>query len=343
MFSRLDPVGSQAMADITFDFKIISPDKKVVLEQKELAFYRGELPEGKLLIPRDVLDIAFDEAEPFGAYHIEALFYEKVSKRQYLAKTEIELIPFVQPESFSSEEAYSDWVMQYYQKPDPVRSFAGILYYVESDTEWIRDNLMTLAFHRKIFLDTPFLWDYYGQLYRTASTKDKKKMLLVAAVIQCKEKESFDTVVDDDFQEFYRMAKTISIPDTAQQITSGVQLDILWAEFFASGTYEPIRRIVSALALEKYEEVLEKVKNNEIEMSEEVEKQVMLGAVYGAAEWSLISNCVQFDLVYQYCQTIYEREVLDPEVKESLGFILAVAERKRQEQAKEKEPPKANH
>lgn len=336
MFSRVEPAGSQKEVDITFDLKIISSNQKVSLEQKGISFYRGKVPDGTLLIPQEVLEIAFDEAESFGSYQIEAIFSENVSRRTCQATTEIELIPYTAPEPFVSDEAYSDWIMQYYQHPDPIRSFAGILYSVKTDPEWIQDNLMTLAFHRRIFLDNPFLWDYYGQLYQTVPREDKKKMLLVAAVTDCKEKQAFEAAIKGDLKSFYQQAKETAIPDTSQSITSAVQLDVLWAEFLASGTYEPVRRITSALALKKYEEVLEKIKKKErTEFADDLEHQVMLGAVFGAARWSLLSNCMQFDRVLQYCRTIYERESLEPEVKESLGTILAVVYQEKQEQERE--------
>ena len=342
MFSRVHPVASQTKVDIIFDLKLISPDGKISLDEKSLSFYKGSLKDNKLIMPDNVSDMAFDKMDSLGKYQIETVFHEAVSKRTYKTSVEIELIEFKEPEAFASEEELSDWVMNYYRHPDSVRSFSGILYFVEVTSEWIKENGATLAFYRRIFQDNPFLWEYYAELYKTASDTDKRKMLLVAAIIPSRvEKEVFLKEVKDEMRVFYDNASKIVIPNTDQEITTPLQLDILWSEFLASGTYQPIKRIVSALELKKYEEIVEQVKSGAIpELTGKIKKKFMLGVVYQAAEWSLISNCMQFHRVHQYCQTIYEHETLKPEIKEALGFVLAVVERKKQEEIKSEKSEK---
>jgi hypothetical protein len=279
------------------------------------------------------LDLGFDKKESFGIYKIEAIFYEKVSNRSYTAKETVELVPFEKPAKFASKEEFGKWFMEYYSRPNPVKAFAGILGEVQTDPNWIKDNYMTLAFYRCIFLNNPFLWEYYTQMYQTASSDEKKKMLLAAAVIPSKEKdEIFVPKIGSELMPLYQKFLNIHIPETDKEITTGEQLDILWAEFFASGKYQPILNIVKALELQKYEGTLEKLKKKEIEFTKETEEKVMLDAVYQSAVWSLTSNCLSQSLVHQYCQTIYERESLKPEVKKSLALVLATVDYKQKEE-----------
>ena len=337
MFSRVEPVDSQTEIDITYDLKVFSPSNTLSIDEKDIKYYKGE-PVPSFLIPNSVLDIGFDKEEAFGKYRIEAVFTEHVSGRKYTRTSEVELIPFVRPKPFTSKEEYSDWIMNYYSRPNPVQSFAAILYCVETDNKWIEENYMSLAFHRRIFLDNPFLWEYYARMYETASEAEKKKMLLVAAIVPSDEKEKlFVPKIEASLMQLYKDFLKVRIPDTDKDLTTGVQLDILWAEFFATGKYQPIKRLVSSLALQKYEGILDKIKNKEIkELTEETEKQVMLEAVYRSAVWSLVSNCTGYDLVHEYCKTIYERESLSPEVKKSLGMVLAMVDIKKQDQEKKK-------
>jgi len=338
MFSRTYPVESQTEVDITYDLKVTSPQKTITLEEKNIPYYKGKHI-SKVFHPSNVIDVGFDKKESFGTYHIEAVYYENVSKRSFIATAEIELVPFEQPKSFASKEEYGKWVMEYHLRPDPVRSFAAILYYIQPDPNWIEENYATLAFHRRVFMDNPFLWEYYTQLYQTVSENDKKKMLLAAAVVpSSKEKEKmFVEKIEPAMLSSYKEFSKIRILNTDKELTTGVQLDILWVEFFASGKYQPIKRLVSSLALQKHMGTIDKVKNNEIkELTKEVEEKVMLEAVYRSAIWSLTSNCLSDRLVHQYCQTIYEHESLSPEVKKSLATVLAVVEEKQQEEKKEK-------
>ncbi|MEN6384306.1 MAG: hypothetical protein ABFD79_03820, partial [Phycisphaerales bacterium] len=328
-FSRLHPVNSQTTADITFDLKIVSDNNIISLNEKNMSYYKGKLENKGLLLPENVLDIAFDEKEAFGKYRIEAVFRENVSNRSYTAQAEVELAPFERPKPFESKEEFGNWVMDYFTRPDPVRAFAGILFEVQNDEKWIKENYPSLAFYQRIFTDNPFLWKYYAQLYKASSDEEKKKMLAAAGAIKSNEKEKlFVPIIEPSLMPIYKESTNIVIPDT-QKITSGTQLDILWCEFFACGKYQPIRKIVSAFELRKYEEVLEKLEKKEIkETNDEIEKQMMLGAVYKSAIWSLSSNGEKYELVKQYCQTIYERERLTDDEKYSLAVVLKTIELK---------------
>ena len=136
----------------------------------------------------------------------------------------------------------------------------------------------------------------------------------------------------EEFQKFYNGAKEIKVPDVTGEINSPVQLDILWSEFFTTGKYDPIKKIVSALALKKYKGTLDKIKAGEIEVTKEVKRDAYLEATYGSAIWSLISNCKQMPLVFKYCTFMYENENLDKDIKSQLGSILRVAQKEIQEE-----------
>lgn len=128
----------------------------------------------------------------------------------------------------------------------------------------------------------------------------------------------------EELQEFYKKAKEITIPTVTGEITSPVQLDLLWAEFLTTGQYDPIKKIVSALALSKYRGTIEKLKSGEIgEVTEEINRQADLEATYQSSIWSLVSNCKQMPLVF-----MYEYDDLDRDIKSQLGSILRVAQKK---------------
>jgi hypothetical protein len=334
MFVRAHPAGMQNHLDITYDLKMVREDHSISLNAPNNYFYKGKVI-NSLIMPNQVSDIWFDKKEPFGKYQIRAEFHEKISKRNYTATAELELIPFERPKSFKSKENYEEWLMNYFQRPEPMRSFAGILYDVQTDDEWIGDNYVSLAFYRRIFSDNPFLWEYYAQLYKTATQKEKEKMLIIAGLVESKEKAKyFVPIIEPSQMPVYEKAKKIQIPSTVN-ITAGEQLDVLWAEFFAGGKYKSIKGIVNGLALAKYKGSLEKMKNaGPNEKNRDIEKEAMLDAVYQSAIWSLVSNGTQFDLVNQYCRTIYKNEKLSPEVKSSLGAVIKIIEMKREEEIK---------
>ena len=107
------------------------------------------------------------------------------------------------------------------------------------------------------------------------------------------------------------------------------KLYIFWPviKFLSTGKYEPIRKVVNALRLEKYKGTLEKLKSREIKATEKVERDAYLEATYASAVWSLISNCKQMPLVFKYCVFMYDNDELDEGIKSQLGSILRIVQK----------------
>lgn len=280
-----------------------------------------------LLLNQQYLKIVFTEKNPPGIYRVEVTAYDKVSGKTITSETSMELKPFALPEKIESQEDAGEWLMGYYVNPSPVKAIGAALAIIDIDTEWVNGHLNTLTFFRRVFSDNQFLFPNIAKRFSTFSSQEQKKLLLISAI--CGDSLLFPSVADDrkkELEEFYNKAKEIEFPDVNGEIKSGVQLDILWSEFLATGRYDPIRRIVGALALSKYEGNLDKIEAGEGKITEEIERNAYLEATYGSAAWSLVSNCKQMPLVFKYCVFIYENEKLDEDIKSRLGFILNIAQ-----------------
>lgn len=54
---------------------------------------------------------------------------------------------------------------------------------------------------------------------------------------------------DKEFKEYLFNLRKMNIPDPYAAIETGDQLDMLWAEYFATSRIKPIRQILTALNL----------------------------------------------------------------------------------------------
>jgi hypothetical protein len=306
----------------------------------DIEAYKG--PKGNadsLMLNQTYLKIIFTDKYPAGTYKIKVTAYDKVSNESFTSETPIELVPFSLPVKIFSEQEIGEWVMGYYAEPTPVKAVSIFQQLVQLDSEWLNDNLNILTFFRRIFSDNPFLLQNIAKSFGSFSLEDKKKFLLIAAISGDTSLESIITVREgDELWEYFSSINDIELPGTNGEINTAVQLDILWSEFLTTGKYAPIRKIVSALALEKYKGTLEKIKSGEIEnVTEEIKSQAYLEATHQSAIWSLISNSKQIPLVFKYCQFIYENEELDEDIKNQLGSILRIAYKEIQEEKEEGE------
>jgi hypothetical protein len=316
---------------IRYDIQLYDPQgNSTDVKAFDLLAYQGFVKNlNALILNQQCLDIGFTEKDLVGKYNIKITAYDKISNKSFISETPIELIAFTLPKDFLSKEEASKWMMEYYKKPMPIKAISAIKLFVQFDQKWLNKNLNILTYFKEIFSNNPFLLKNIVKEFDSFSLDEKKKLLLILAISGDKNLESLAN--ENELKEIYTLAKNIKFPDMDREINSALQLDILWSEFFATGKYKPIKKIVSALALEKYKGTLEKMKSGEIKnISKEIKQKAYLEATYKAATWSLISNCKQIPLVFKYCIFIYENENLDKNIKMQLESILRVTQKELQ-------------
>lgn len=327
---------------IRYDVQVYDPMGNPTDDKKtDVLAYHGPLgnPEA-LVLNQQYLKIVLTEKYQLGTYKIKVTAYDKISGDTFTSETPIELVPFTFPAKFESQEKAGAWIMDYYLNPTPVKAISCVQTIIQPNPEWLGENLNILTFFRRIFSDNPFLFKNIAKHFNSFPVEDQKKFLIIAAI---SDDSALEPLISDSshqkLKKMYNIAKGLKFLDISREINSAVQLDILWSEFLTTGKYDPIRKIVSALSLNKYKGTLEKIKTGQIELTSEIEKAAHLEATHRSAVWSLISNCKQMPLVFKYCVFIYENEDLDESIKNQLGAILSVAQ---EEINKKSETTKSN-
>lgn len=321
-------------AHVRYDVQIYGPDGKPTDDQGfDMEVYQGEvLNPQALMLNRQYLKITFTEKYPVGNYTIILTGHDKVSKGRFNKEVTIELVPFTLGDKFSTEKEVGEWFMSYYKKPEPMRSIQAMSKIIQLDSDWLKKNLNIPVFFMHIFKRNPFLSDYIQSHLGDFSLDDRKRLMIIATLSH-DEKLTQALKEKGGVEKAHDFAKHIKLPNQSTEITHASYLDMYWSEFFATGRYEPINRIVSALALQKYKGSLDKLKAAKAsEKTKEMNDQAYLEAVYRSATWSLISNSLQEPLVYKYCLFMYQNEQLDEGIKKELAIILGVIQKRIQEE-----------
>jgi hypothetical protein len=320
-------------AHLTYDVQIYDPNGNPTEDQATgLVAYQGAMPDKtNIVLNRDFLRIVFTEKYPLGTYKIRVTAYDQIGKQTATGESAIHLQAFATGDAFASEEDFSAWQLNYHARPDPCRALKAITQFVALDDAWLTRHVGGLAFFRRVLLDNPFLLEQLVRDFGSFSTEERKKLLLIVQ-LAAPDRAAALAKADPQLLAFYATRRTLQLPATDGKITDGDQLDILWAEFLATGRYAPVKKIVDTLALSTYQGTLDKLKAGEIKKTDEAIKAAYLDATYQAAAWSLVSNCEQIPLVFKYCAFIYENEPLDNALKQQLRAVLTVAQNKRDKQ-----------
>lgn len=314
---------------MTYDVQVYGPDGKPTDDNGYgIVAYQGSATNKEfILLNQQFLKIIFTEKYPLGTYKIKVTVHDKVGNQTATGEKFLPLKAFSSGVEFASEKMFSEWLMHYHERPEPCRAVKAITQFVSLDTEWLAEHIGSLAFFRRVLMENRFLTDNLTMNFKEFPVEEQKKLLLVLHLA------GYDKTADlakanPQLEKFYPTLRTLQIPATDGDITTGDQLDILWSEFLATGKYAPVKKIVETLALYKFKGTLEKIKSGEIkEKTDQIIRESFLEATYQAAAWSLISNCRQIPLVFKYCVTIYEKEPFDDAIKQQLRAVLAVAQK----------------
>ncbi len=95
---------------------------------------------------------------------------------------------------------------------------------------------------------------------------------------------------------------------------------MLWATFMASGSYQPILKLIQTLDYKKFQGDLDKFKNSK--QTEEDRQKAINNTIYDSLIWSIESNCRQHELVNEYCNWALQFEDLSDVQKNELNRIL---------------------
>ncbi|MDT8384828.1 MAG: hypothetical protein RRB22_10460 [Gammaproteobacteria bacterium] len=313
---------------LRYDVQIYGPDGKPTEDKGvDMEVYKG--PAGNsnaLMLNRQYMLITFTDAYPVGTYSIKMTGYDKVENTSVVKETTIELVPFSLGEAFPSIKEVGSWMMAYYKSPEPMRSIQAIRASMKTETKWLNKNMNVATFFMYVFSNNSFLSHYIVKHMKNFSLEDRKKLLLIAVL-------SGDDVLTQalldtgDLDEIHDYAKGIKLPEKSEVVRHAAYLDVYWSEFLATGRYEPIKKIVGALALHQYKGSIEQYKaTSDEERTDALKEKTYFEAVYQSAVWSLISNSKQMPQVFKYCVFIYQNEKLEEGVKKELGVLLSIVQ-----------------
>ena len=200
--------------------------------------------------------------------------------------------------SFSSREELSQWLTFYYLKPEPERLPSAVRYMSKSG---LLDNRYAFSplfgFLASVFAENPDRAVAWAQ--ELQSLKSTHYVVVVLGLWYANLPQSRQVVYqildsDEALQESLaalKQGEPISIGEIPLQQGAWV-LDALWGEFFATGQSQPVSRIAEALSWM------------------EVEGDSNRLAIGFAADWSLRSNAVQHDRVFDI---IFELSATHPD------------------------------
>lgn len=311
---------STGRADVVFDCSIKDASGKEVYGFKDAIALDLKIDNpNNGMMSKTTPFITFESEHDLGMYTVDFEIRDRISGLSAEASDSLELVaykPAETPEAFAS----GDWFTFYYCNPEPEALVNALISFVSGDM-YERAPAPINGFFVGAFEQNPQLIPYLIKTVPGQKKKYRKRIEKVLGTLSLTGPGIQQMNVAEKIRKDLSKYKGLDILKPGEKISDAEQLDYLWGRFFATGYYEPIRRIVSALNLAPYLQYLDEEQKDQWP-HEPSKEDLMKGAVCSAALWSLSANAQQHPLVRDYLRYMLAAENLTDEESQLLGVLL---------------------
>ena len=256
-------------ADISFDVEIVKPDGTIDVSEKTVTGFKGRAFGDHLLPSKVILVVSFDSEDLFGEYTINVSAHDHTKNQNVKKSRKINLRKFSEIAIESNPEK---WFLSYPTQPKPSSALAA---FVNSPRPHLDERghpvWSALWMYKIVYSENEFLIPHTVEFYKTEATEKQKKDIILLFHLLGKTNL---LPIGKDYKDYLLDVVRINILDPYEKIETGDQLDMLWAEFFATSRIKPIRQILSALNLSAHIGTLEKIKSGELKKTDNVLKRL---------------------------------------------------------------------
>lgn len=312
-------------AEITYDVQFFDPTGKPTADRGEdLLGWQGAVKSDRyILTNQQLLRIFFDESYPFGAYEVKVIATDRVANKTISRSATIEFAPFERIANFASFDFYMTWVRSYFRQPDLGKAMFGYLQYAEKDPTWLRSNLTLVAFINQLLENNPHLWSELETLFR--DHPEEREQIIALIALNNHPSSAITDALDQNQKDYFNNIKNDPIA-RKEELSPAQQIDRQWGRFFATGTIEPIAKIVSFLGSLAPPEAPEQA------TTPSDGKLNALGSLVGYGQ--------EIPLATSYYTYLIDHGNLPAAAKLELRLVLGEIEKAMKEAEKQKESPK---
>ena len=292
--------------EMSYTITMQSPDGKSTDLVRDAKFDGTKVSDDIIVACPDVIDFKLDRRFPEGLYKFKMSATDKISGETSEYENHIRLTEWSAPATFADKKLVAEYVRAYSLQPSP-----DILYSIVFSNDFDLEqkgapnslNYTYLGFIKAAFKKNMFLLSQIRDTYKSMSDINRAKFILILALLDAEAVD--ETQLTEVEKQYQKKIRTFKMPNPYGKwdpFLGAAQIDMLWGEFFANGTYRPIRRILNILSHAKDAAFADGLaeKRQAPKTREEWDKY-MFGRLYKAALKTVAINASRYPLVEQYC------------------------------------------
>ena len=292
--------------EMSYTITMQSPDGKSTDLVKDAKFDGTKVSDDIIVACPDVIDFKLDRRFPEGLYKFKMSATDKISGETSEYENHIRLTEWSAPATFADKKLVAEYVRAYSLQPSP-----DILYSIVFSNDFDLEqkgapnslNYTYLGFIKAAFKKNMFLLSQIRDTFKSMSDINRAKFILILALLDAEAVD--ETQLTEVEKQYQKKIRTFKMPNPYGKwdpFLGAAQIDMLWGEFFANGTYRPIRRILNILSHAKDAAFADGLaEKRQAPKTREEWDRYMFGRLYKAALKTVAINASKYPLVEQYC------------------------------------------
>lgn len=292
--------------EMSYTITMESPDGKSTDLVRDAKFDGTKVSDDIIVACPDVIDFKLDRRFPEGLYKFKMSATDKISGETSEYENHIRLTEWSAPATFANKKLVAEYVRAYSLQPSP-----DILYSIVFSNDFDLEqkgapnslNYTYLGFIKAAFKKNMFLLSQIRDTFKSMSDINRAKFILILALLDAEAVD--ETQLTEVEKQYQKKIRTFKMPNPYGKwdpFLGAAQIDMLWGEFFANGTYRPIRRILNILSHAKDAAFADGLaEKRQAPKTREEWDRYMFGRLYKAALKTVAINASKYPLVEQYC------------------------------------------
>ena len=292
--------------EMSYTITMQSPDGKSTDLVRDAKFDGTKVSDDIIVACPDVIDFKLDRRFPEGLYKFKMSATDKISGETSEYENHIRLTEWSAPATFADKKLVAEYVRAYSLQPSP-----DILYSIVFSNDFDLEqkgapnslNYTYLGFIKAAFKKNMFLLSQIRDTFKSMSDINRAKFILILALLDAEAVD--ETQLTEVEKQYQKKIRTFKMPNPYGKwdpFLGAAQIDMLWGEFFANGTYRPIRRILNILSHAKDAAFADGLaEKRQAPKTREERDRYMFGRLYKAALKTVAINASKYPLVEQYC------------------------------------------
>lgn len=292
--------------EMSYTITMQSPDGKSTDLVRDAKFDGTKVSDDIIVACPDVIDFKLDRRFPEGLYKFKMSATDKISGETSEYENHIRLTEWSAPATFADKKLVAEYVRAYSLQPSP-----DILYSIVFSNDFDLEqkgapnslNYTYLGFIKAAFKKNMFLLSQIRDTFKSMSDINRAKFILILALLDAETVD--ETQLTEVEKQYQKKIRTFKMPNPYGKwdpFLGAAQIDMLWGEFFANGTYRPIRRILNILSHAKDAAFADGLaEKRQAPKTREEWDRYMFGRLYKAALKTVAINASKYPLVEQYC------------------------------------------